>query len=163
MAEFGAFAITFLLALGIAIVTTPVMIYLGKRFGIVTRVTARRVNEGDTRSLSKLGGGVLFISFTLTILLAQLLPVPRFDPHEPTRLIGLLLGSCVILVVGFIDDKIELSSRVLLLTQLVAAGIAIHFEIFIEGFNNPISGTLTAPWPFAVTVILTLLWIMGMM
>jgi len=44
----------------------------------------------------------------------------------------------------------------------LAAGIAIHHHIFIEGFNNPLTGTQTAAWPFAVTVLLTLLWIVGM-
>jgi UDP-GlcNAc:undecaprenyl-phosphate/decaprenyl-phosphate GlcNAc-1-phosphate transferase len=163
MTEWSAFAITFFLALGTAILVTPVMIVLGKRFGIVSRVTARRVNEGDTRSLSKLGGGTLFVSFVLTVLLAQLLNIPRFDPNEPNRLVGLLLGSCLIFIVGFLDDRKELSALPLLGAQFVAAAIAIHFEIFIEGFNNPFSGVMTAEWPFAFTVILTLFWIMGMM
>jgi UDP-GlcNAc:undecaprenyl-phosphate GlcNAc-1-phosphate transferase len=163
MTEWSAYAITFLLALGSAVAITPVMIHLGRRLGIVSRVTPRRINEGDARSLSKLGGGTLFISFTLTVLLAQLLDVPRFDPNEPTRLIGLILGSCVIFVVGFLDDRSELSALPLLAAQFAAAAIAVHFEIFIEGFNNPISGTMTPEWPFAVTVILTLFWIMGMM
>ena len=162
MTEWSAFAITFLLALGTAIVVTPVTIALGKRLGIVSRVTSRRVNEGDTRSLSKLGGGTLFVSFVLTVLLAQLLNIPRFDPNEPTRLIGLLLGSFVIFVVGLVDDRSELPALPQLGAQFVAAAIAIHFKIFIEGFNNPISGAMTASWPFVFTVILTLFWIMGM-
>ncbi len=162
MTEVAAFAITFLLALGTAIVTTPLMIYLGKRFNIVSRVTPRRINEGDMRNVSKLGGGILFISFTLTVLLAQLLAIPRFDPNEPTRLLGLLLGGCIIFVVGVIDDKVELSSTALLIAQAAAAGVAIHFEIFIEGFNNPITGTMTGSWPHVVTITLTLFWIMGM-
>src|SRR5690606_11523764 len=143
--------------------TTPVMMHLGKRFGIVSRITPRRINEGDARSVSKLGGGALFVSFTLTVLLAQLLAVPRFDPNEPTRLLGLLLGCCVIVIVGVIDDIVELPSHVLLLVQAVVAGIAIHFDIFIEGFNNPLTGTKTPPWPFAVTSLLILFWIMVMM
>jgi UDP-GlcNAc:undecaprenyl-phosphate/decaprenyl-phosphate GlcNAc-1-phosphate transferase len=163
MAELSAYAVTFFLALGLAIVTTPVMMHLGKRFSIVSRITPRRINEGDARNVSKLGGGALFVSFTLTVLLAQMLAVPRFDPNEPTRLIGLLLGCCVIVIVGVIDDIAELPSHVLLLVQAVVAGIAIHFDIFIEGFNNPLTGTMTPPWSFAVTLLLTLFWIMGMM
>lgn len=162
MTETAAFAIIFLLALGIAILTTPVMIYLGKRLGIVSRVTPRRINEGDMRNVPKLGGGTLFISFTLAVLLAQMVAIPRFDPNEPTRLAGLLLGGCIMFVVGVVDDKLELSSTVLLLAQAAAAVVAIHFEIFIEGFNNPLTGAMTNEWPFAVTVALTLFWIMGM-
>jgi UDP-GlcNAc:undecaprenyl-phosphate GlcNAc-1-phosphate transferase len=157
-----AFAITFLLAFSIAIAITPIMIRLGTQLGIVTQVTSRRTNEGDRRSLSKLGSGVLFISFILTVLLVQLLDVPRFDPEEPIRLAGLILGCCVIFIVGVIDDRFELGPLVLFASQFTAAGIAILFKIFIEGFNNPLTGTQTDPWPFVVTVILTLLWIVGM-
>jgi UDP-GlcNAc:undecaprenyl-phosphate GlcNAc-1-phosphate transferase len=138
--ETSAFVVTFLLALGLALCVTPVMMALGQRMGIVTKVTARRTNEGDTRALSKLGSGTLFVSFTLTVLLAQLLDVPRFDPNEVSRLTGLLIGCGVIFVIGIIDDWLELSPRTLLIGQIAAALIAIHFDIFIEGFNNPLSG-----------------------
>ncbi|MAS34504.1 MAG: undecaprenyl-phosphate alpha-N-acetylglucosaminyl 1-phosphate transferase [Anaerolineaceae bacterium] len=162
MVELSAFAITFFLALGLSLLITPLMIRMGVRLGIVTRVTPRRVNEGDARSLSKLGGGTLFVSFVLTVLLAQLLDVPRFDPNEPNRLIGLLLGSCIMFVVGVVDDWIELRPLPLLAAQFVAAAVAVHFEIFIEGFNNPLTGDVTSTWPFAFTVGLTLFWILGM-
>lgn len=162
MSDSSAFVITFLLALSLAIATTPIMIFLGKRFGIVTRVTPRRITEGDRRSLSKLGGGVLFISFTLTVLLAQLLAVPRFDSEEPIRLTGLLLGGSVVFVAGMLDDWLELRPLHLFIAQFVAAGLAIHFKIFIEGFNNPLTGTQTSAWPFVMTIGLTLLWIVGM-
>jgi UDP-GlcNAc:undecaprenyl-phosphate/decaprenyl-phosphate GlcNAc-1-phosphate transferase len=157
-----ALVMTFLLALGIAIVTTPAMIWLGRKWGIVTKVTPRRINEGDRRQLSKLGGGTLFISFTVTVLLAQLLDVPRFDPNEPNRLIGLLLGAVVIFVMGIIDDLRELKALPLLVGQVVAALIAIHFDIFIERFNNPLTGGPTDPWPMAFTLALSLFWIVGM-
>lgn len=162
MTELGAYAITFLLALSLALVVTPLMIYLGRRFQIVTKITPRRINEGDARSLSKMGGGTLFISFVVTVLLAQHLAIPRFDPNEPTRLTGLIIGCVIIYLVGLLDDKFELSSGPLLLAQVVVAGVAIHFDIFIEGFNNPLSGQPTDPWPFAITVLLTLFWIIGM-
>lgn len=162
LTEISAYLVTFLLGLGLAIVTTPVMIYLGKRFGIVTKVTPRRVNEGDTRSLSKLGGGVLFVSFVLAVLLAQRLDIPRFDLEEPIRLTGLLLGCCIIFVVGVVDDVIELRPYWLFAAQVVAAGVAIHFKIFIEGFNNPLTGGQTEAWPFVITIALTLFWIVGM-
>ncbi len=127
--ELAAFGITFLLALSLAIIVSPVMIYVGQRFGIVSRVTPRRTNEGDMRQLSKLGGGVLFVSFTLSVLLAQLLDIPRFDPEEPIRLVGLLLGSLIMFVVGIVDDRVELGPVPLFAAQFGAAGVAIAFKI----------------------------------
>lgn len=158
----AAFLITFFLALALAILANPPMIWLGKRLGIVTQMSRLRRHEGDRRKLSRLGGGALFCSFTLTVILAQLLAVPRFDPEETLRLTGLLLGAVVIFAAGMLDDWLELRAHWWFLAQLLAAGIAIHHHIFIEGFNNPLTGTQTAAWPFAVTVLLTLLWIVGM-
>lgn len=158
----AAFVITFSLALSLAIATSPLMIRVGQRLGIVTQPGGRRSHPGDLARLSRLGGGVLFISFTLTVLLAQLLDVPRFDAEEPLRLTGLLLGAAVMFVAGMLDDRYELRAHWLFLAQFLAAGIAIHHHIFIEGFNNPLTGAQTPAWPFLVTVGLTLLWIVGM-
>ena len=163
MAETSAYLVTFLLALGLAMVVTPVMIFLGKRLGVVTKVTPRRINEGDTRRLSKLGGGVLFISFVLAVLLAQLLAIPRFDPEEPIRLTGLLLGCCIIFVAGVCwMTYLNCDPVWLFVAQFAAGSVAIHFKIFIEGFNNPLTGSQTEAWPFVLTVVLTFLWIVGM-
>ncbi len=158
----AAFTITFFLALALAVATSPLMMKLGNRLGIVTRPGGRRLHEGDRSRLSRLGGGVLFISFTGTVLVAQLLYVPRHDAEEPLRLTGLLLGALVIFVTGLLDDWLELKPHWWFASQLLAAGIAIHHHIFIEGFNNPLTGTQTAAWPFAVTIVISLLWIIGM-
>ena len=123
------------------------MMSLGCRLGIVTRPSGRRLHEGDRARLSRLGGGVLFVSFTGTVLAAQLLDVPRHDTEEPLRLTGLLLGALVIFFTGTLDDWLELKPHWWFAAQVLAAGIAIHHHIFIEGFNNPLTGTQTPEGP----------------
>lgn len=59
--------------------------------------------------MPKLGGLAIFAGFTVAVLIAQFLPVPRLDPYELIRLTGLLLGGCIIIVVGLIDDWLELN------------------------------------------------------
>jgi len=54
------------------------------------------------------GGIALFAGFMAAALLAQWLPVPRQDPKELTRFLGIALGCAFLFVVGLIDDKIEL-------------------------------------------------------
>ncbi len=157
-----AFVITFVLALGLSLALTPLMSRLGRRFGVVTRAEGRRQNEGDRRRISKLGGGAIFLSFTIAALAAQFLAVPHSDPNEVTRLAGLLIGGAVIYLAGLIDDVIELKPLALFAAQVIAALVAIHSLIFIEYFNNPLTGQQTPPWPFFVTVLLTLGWLIGM-
>jgi UDP-GlcNAc:undecaprenyl-phosphate GlcNAc-1-phosphate transferase len=153
----------FILALGITLGVIPLLDRLGRRWGIVATPGGRRLSEGDQRRLSKLGGVSIYIGFTVTVLLAQLLPVPRLDPYEVVRLAGLLLGGTVIFIVGLLDDIFHFSSFPQFIGQFIAAAIAIGFQIFIEMLNNPFSGQQTEPWPFIVTVTLSFFWLVGMM
>lgn len=163
MAEFLPFVIVFALALSITLLLIPAADALGRRFGIVARPGGRRQSEGDKRGVSKLGGLALYGGFTLTVLAAQLLPVPRMDPYETVRLAGLLIGSTIMFIAGLLDDVLELPALPQFLAQFLAAAVAILFQIFIEYVNNPFTGGQTDPWPFIVTVTLSFFWLVGMM
>jgi UDP-GlcNAc:undecaprenyl-phosphate/decaprenyl-phosphate GlcNAc-1-phosphate transferase len=155
--------LVFIIALNIALITTPLAVRLGRRWGIVAIPGGRRQSEADQRGVSKLGGLCLFLAFTVTVLVAQILPVPRLDPYEVVRLTGLLLGGGVIFLVGFLDDIYQFRAVTIFIGQSIAAGIAITFQIFIEFFNNPITGQQTDPWAHVVTVTLSFFWLVGMM
>jgi UDP-GlcNAc:undecaprenyl-phosphate GlcNAc-1-phosphate transferase len=158
----SAYFIVFALAFSLALILAPLSIRLARRLGAVAKAGGRRLSEGDLRGVPKFGGIVIFGSFIVTILVAQALPVPRQDPYEVIRLTGLVLGAVLMFVIGQLDDLYDLKPIWQFIGQSLAAGIAIGFQIFIEFFNNPITGQQTDPWPFAVTVTLTFLWIVGM-
>lgn len=157
----AAYLIVISLSLSLSLISTPLTIWLSRRFNITAEAGGRRRNEGDFRQVGKLGGVAVFGAFFATVLLSQYLNVPRMDPNEDTRLLGLVLGGTLIFVVGLLDDIFEFRALPLLLAQIAAALIAIHFDIFIEYFNNPLTGEQTAGWSFAVTFIISLLWITG--
>ncbi len=157
------FFIVFALSLSITLSLLPLSMRLGRKYGITTKAGGRRQSEGDFKRISKLGGLALFVGFTLTVLIAQLLPVPRMDPYEVIRLTGLLLGSVIIFITGIFDDLYELPYLPLFSAQSIATAVAILFQIFIEFFNNPLTSQQTDAWPFIVTVALSYFWIMGMM
>ena len=113
--------------------------------------------------MPKLGGMAIVISFIVTIILAQFLPVPRFDPYEIVRLSGLIIGGLFIFILGMIDDMVELTYFQSFLGQIITAAIAIAFQIFIEFFNNPITGQQTDPWSPIITITLTMFWLVLMM
>ncbi|MEZ4666898.1 MAG: MraY family glycosyltransferase [Anaerolineae bacterium] len=153
----------FILAFSVVLIVTPIADSLGRKLGIVAVTGGRRQSEADQRGVSKLGSLCLFIAFTISVLVAQILPVPRLDPYEIIRLIGLLAGSAVIFVVGFLDDIFQFRAITIFIGQSAAAAIAIAFQIFIEFFNNPITGHQTDPWAHIVTVALSFFWLVGMM
>jgi UDP-GlcNAc:undecaprenyl-phosphate GlcNAc-1-phosphate transferase len=161
--DWMAFAIVFTLAFATTFITVPFASWLGRRLGITARVGGRRRSEADRRRVSKMGGLAIYAGFTVAIITAQLLPVPRFDPNESIRLTGLVIGSTFIFVMGLLDDLFDFSAVIQGIGQIIAAGIAVAFLIFIEGFNNPLTGQPTDPWPFVVTVTFSMLWLGVMM
>ncbi len=158
------FVIEYIIVFGsaflLAAVITPLSRRVAFRWNIVDRPRGRHQHEQPT---PKLGGVALYIAFTGAVIVAQLLPVPRFDDWEWVRLTGLLLGGVVIFVFGILDDVFEFGPLPQYFAQLFAAGIAITFRIFIETLNNPFTSQQTDPWPFVVTVALSLFWLGLMM
>lgn len=163
LTDAGAFLIVFSLAFSLTLLMIPLCERWGQRFGIVSRAGGRRSNEGDLRGVSKLGGVALFVGFTAAVLVAQLLPIPRLDPNEVVRLAGLVLGGVIIFGIGLLDDVFELNAVQIGIGQIVAAAIAVTFQIFIETLNNPFTGNQTDPWPFIVTVTISMFWLGLMM
>ena len=154
-----AFLLVFAVAFVLALALTPLGGWLGRRYGFVAVPGGRRKHVGR---VSRLGGVALYAAFTAAAVLAQFLPVERQDPKELTRLMGLILGSTFIFLVGLWDDKRELSPAPQLIAQFIASLIAIHFLIFIEVVNDPFTNRQV--WfPWFITLPFTIFWLMGMM
>ena len=160
MLDLFAFVIVFNLALAVSLAMVPAARYISCRFGITSEPGGRRQ---ESLAMPKLGGLAIFAGFLAAIALAQWLPVPRFDPYEIIRLAGLIIGSIVIFALGVVDDIWGLNYFQVFLGQILAAAIAIIFQIFIEFFNNPLTGLQTDPWSPLVTVALTMFWLILMM
>ena len=155
-----SFIIVFGLAFATAYISTPYTIPLGFRLKMVAVPRGRRQHEGAT---SLAGGMAIFAAFMFAILLAQFLPVERTDQKEVIRLAGMIIGGCFIYLVGMLDDRWEFSPLILYTAQVIAGAIAITFLIFIESFNNPLTGSTESGWPFIVTVIISIFWLGLMM
>jgi len=158
-----AFILVFGLALSVSMALIPFADWLGKRLGAVAKAGGRRTSEADKKRVSRLGGIALFGGFVSAVIAAQLLPVPRMDSYEIIRLTGLLIGAVIVFVAGLLDDLIELKALPQFIFQFAAAGVAILFQVFIQYFNNPFTGAQTDPFPYIVTVVLSLFWLVGMM
>jgi UDP-GlcNAc:undecaprenyl-phosphate/decaprenyl-phosphate GlcNAc-1-phosphate transferase len=153
-------AITFVLSFVLSVGLTLLARAIGPKLGLIDEPRGRHKHF---KKVVKFGALPLWGAFTITALVAQRLPVLRGDPNEIIRLAGLLLGGTLIFLFGVADDKQDLSSLKQYIAQIITAGIGVAFLIFIERFNNPLTGTTTDPWPFFVTVTLSLFWLGLMM
>jgi UDP-GlcNAc:undecaprenyl-phosphate GlcNAc-1-phosphate transferase len=155
-----SFVLVFGVGFGVSVVLTPLCIRLSQRFEIMAVPGGRRQH---LHPIGKLGGLAIVIAFLVAIVVGKFTPIETTDPNEIIRLTGLVLGSVFITVVGIIDDKYELSAFQLYTAQIFTAAIAIFFLIFIESFNNPLTGSLADGWPYWLTVTITLFWLGFMM
>jgi UDP-GlcNAc:undecaprenyl-phosphate GlcNAc-1-phosphate transferase len=94
--------------------------------------------------------------------LAQWLPVPRQDPKELIRFLGIVAGTTFLLAAGYLDDRFDLRPGPQYLAQAIAALIAIACLVYIERLMNPFTNKLWISPSLWFTALLTLLWIMGM-
>ncbi len=109
-------------------------------------------------------GGILLYLVFLTLALIF---------FEPTiKLLGLLLGSGILVLVSFLDDRLDISPWIRLLVQILVAAILAGSGIWIETITNPFGGfvpldeiKITLEWgKVAYTLVLfsslfTIIWV----
>jgi len=152
------YLVVFAVAAASAAVLTPFAARLGRRLGIVDRPGGRRAHRGE---VPRLGGVGLFLPFVLALGVGLAFRIPTADPNEPRRLLGLILGSTWMFLVGLADDRWDLPPLAQLLAQMVAGAIAILTLIFIERVNNPFTDQVLVFSP-ALVIGLTMFWVVGM-
>jgi UDP-GlcNAc:undecaprenyl-phosphate GlcNAc-1-phosphate transferase len=148
----------FAVAAASAAVLTPLAVRLGRRLGMVDRPGGRRVHRGE---VPRLGGLGLFFPFMIALAVGLALRIPTADPNEPLRLLGLVLGSVWMFLVGLVDDRRDLHPFLQFGGQVLAGVIAILTLIFIERVNNPLTDQVVV-FPPLLVIFATMFWLIGM-
>lgn len=137
-----AFVMTFMM--------TPQVIKLANKIGAVD------VPKDDRRVHSKpmplIGGVGIYVSFIAGLLL--------FSNLEISKMVGLLLGSTLILVMGVFDDINDLPAKLKLAIQILAAGILIYSGFRIT-FITDFFGDRGYIYFDALAIPITFIWIVG--
>ena len=140
-----------LTAAAVCLAATPGVGRLARRVGAVDRPgESRRVHD---HPIPRLGGLALFLGFLTATLLFSML-------SEAIR--GILYGCLLILALGAADDLMDLNPWVKLVVQLAAAGIAVYHGVMIRFLTNPNIFARQGIDLGALSVPVTLLWIVGM-
>lgn len=150
------FPLVFVTGFILALVLTPLALRLAEHTGAMAKPDARRKHA---KPMPRLGGLPLWIAFLGAVGVSLL--YPRTDLNEPTRLLGLVLGSSLMFVIGAYDDYRELNAGAQLAAQVIAACIAVASGVLINQIQNPFGGMIVFEIWFAVPF--TLFWLTGMM
>lgn len=78
------------------------------------------------------------------------------------QLIGIIIGGTVVLMLGMWDDKWNIGPGPKILTQIIAAYIAMDYGVRISGIDLPFSGEYYL-FPLIVSQAVTVVWIIGFM
>jgi UDP-GlcNAc:undecaprenyl-phosphate/decaprenyl-phosphate GlcNAc-1-phosphate transferase len=159
----GPIIAVFLVAALIALLLTPVIRRTVRRYGIVDRPNARRVN---TRPIPRAGGlaiavGFLLVAVPFTILNESAHWVPTPLNIVPGDFVALFAGGAVAAGIGLLDDLYDLRARWQLTGQIVLALGAAILGIGVSVVNNPFGDGVIRFLP-AFSVGFTVFWIVGM-
>lgn len=143
-----ALAVAFLISFS----ATPTVIALAHKIkAIDIPKDERRVHK---KPIPLIGGLAIFYGFVISVLCFAVID---------RQVMGILLGSVIIVTVGVIDDMRDLSAKLKLLFQIIAAAIVIYFGVEIEYVANPFAKWFGPQyinlglWSIPITMI----WIIG--
>lgn len=151
----------------------PLVRRLALCFGIVDVPNEPR--KIHTRVTALLGGLAPFFVFVAGVFL-----VISFGLTSELRLkhlIGVLIGSALLMIGGWLDDKFKLSPAKQIIWPILAVAVVIVSGIGIRALQNPFGGTISlvqtewivawvGGWPYRITLmadVVTFVWLMGMM
>lgn len=124
-----------LLSFAITVISTPITIYLAKKYGFVDDPSKRpHPAHIQERIIPRAGGIPIYIGIVISSLL--LLPLEK-------HLFGIFIGISILLILGLLDDRLREFSpytRLLLISLSAAAAVASGIGItFITNPLHPIS------------------------
>jgi UDP-GlcNAc:undecaprenyl-phosphate GlcNAc-1-phosphate transferase len=127
-----------LLAFGVCVALTPIVIRLATRLGYVSKPKADRWNARPTPLM---GGIALYCGVTASVLcFAQL----------GQETVGVLIGGTLVFLLGIVDDILQIKPSTKFLGEVLAACVVIYAGLKFDLIPNPF-----------MNLFLTLLWIIG--
>ncbi len=140
--EYKALLICFILS----VIITPFVKKLAVKIGATDKPDARKVHK---KLMPRLGGLAIFISFLVGFIL--------FFPDSKYAL-PVIFGAGIIILTGVLDDLIQLSPKLKLSGQLLAALIVVLGGVRVEFINLPFGGEIQFG---LLSIPITIIWIIA--
>ncbi|SDN02479.1 UDP-GlcNAc:undecaprenyl-phosphate GlcNAc-1-phosphate transferase [Fictibacillus solisalsi] len=130
-----------LVSFAVVAIAMPFIIKLAIRLGVTDKPNQRKVHD---KLMPRWGGVGIFLGVVVGYFVSGLYEM---------QLTGIIVGAVLIVMIGMIDDKFELSARVKLVGQIFAALIVASTGLTIELITIPFVGTFhLGPWAYITTI-----------
>lgn len=131
-----------------SLIIAPLLLHLSKKYPLaIAKPGGRKIHN---QPIPQLGGVIIYFSFLISFLL--------FAPKSE-KLLALMLGLTFIFIVGFVDDLKELSAKLKLFLQIIAATFIVLVGIKIQYVTNPAGGIGSMFYLAQAGAIITIIWI----
>lgn len=146
------YIVGFAAACMLAVIAMPFVKKLAFRVGAVAIPNHRTVH---TKPMPQMGGLAIYLAFAVTYLAVAL----SIGDYEPEVMLGMLLGGGLIVLVGALDDRYNISPKLKLLGQIAAAGVVVSCGLYVDYIQLPFGDAINVyPW---VGMLITVFWIVG--
>ncbi|MFH0828624.1 MAG: MraY family glycosyltransferase [Candidatus Kerfeldbacteria bacterium] len=127
----------------ITVIATVIVRRIALRYNIVDQPEVAPERKVHTRATPLLGGIAIFVGFFVTVaILSQSSGVVTGVGVLPKYLWGLLIGSSILMIGGYLDDRYRLSPGVQILFPLAATLVIIGSGIGVRFITNPFGGVI---------------------
>ncbi|MCD7892171.1 MAG: undecaprenyl/decaprenyl-phosphate alpha-N-acetylglucosaminyl 1-phosphate transferase [Erysipelotrichaceae bacterium] len=138
-----SFVVTFV----ISFVLVPLVSKVTKQLGIIAHTNNRTVHKGE---IPRTGGYAVYASFLIGTMIFL---------STDTQINAILIGGFIIFLTGFYDDIHDISPRLKMLGQIIAALVVVFYGgIVLKGFSLPFLPDIISQ---AIAIIITIGWIVG--
>lgn len=136
---------SFVVTMIITAVMIPGVMKAGIKLGIVAHKNKRTVHKFE---VPRIGGYAIYLSSLIGMVIFL-----KTDP----QINAILIAGFLVFFIGLFDDVHDLSPKIKLVVELIAALIVILYgNIYLKGFDF-----LPASWPPIIPGAITVLWIVG--
>ncbi|MGG1616034.1 MraY family glycosyltransferase [Paenibacillus sp. NRS-1782] len=153
------YIIGFIMALGLALLLTPLVKKFAVKVGAVDVPNARKVH---TRIMPRLGGLGIFLAVLLSLLaILPFVPEGMLSSRDINFIAAFLIGGTLITLIGALDDRFDLNAKLKFMAQIaVACMVVFAFDIRVDFVNVPFQDAYSSleSW---ISIPLTIFWIVG--
>ncbi|EGL82044.1 Glycosyl transferase, family 4, conserved region-containing protein [Caldalkalibacillus thermarum TA2.A1] len=137
---------SFLLSFFVTLLSTPLVKKMAFKVGALDYPNNRKVHQ---EIMPRLGGLAIYLGFFVSCIV--FIPMTKLS-------VGLILGGIIIVILGIIDDIYNLTPKIKLIGQIIAAITLVFFGFQVQFINLPFDGTWILGW---LAIPITILWIVG--
>jgi len=138
--------IAFVISCATTLLVTPIIIKLAKKFNVIDKPNNRKMHKDMKPSM---GGLAIFIGAAAGFIYLQ----PMHD-----QLNAIVIGACIMLITGILDDMFEFRAMYKLAGQITAAVVVVSSGLIIEKLTIPFVGTVYLGF---LGIAITIFWIVA--